>query len=85
MKAFIATCTRLIDSKRHRGAELAKLHHTRATVHFFYTYDYDSAVADYDAAIRLNATDKSSIKGRADSYLHKGTSKNSRGSQMPRN
>src|SRR5882757_11243247 len=51
--AQAAACTALIDSKRFSKQNLAILHSNRGIAHGK-AGDYDQAIADFDAALRIN-------------------------------
>jgi hypothetical protein len=52
----IAACTALIDSGKLEQGDLAIAHYDRANGHFI-RKDWSRAIADYDAAIRLDPAD----------------------------
>ncbi|MCC7485970.1 MAG: tetratricopeptide repeat protein [Burkholderiales bacterium] len=60
----IQYCTRAIESKQYSGAELARLHFSRG-VDWMGKGERDRAIADYDAAVRLDP-------GYADAYYNRG-------------
>lgn len=67
----IQHCTRAIDSKRYAGGELARLRHNRG-VEYLAKGQLDQAIADLDAAIRLDAN-------FGDAYYHRGNAWSARG------
>ena len=67
----IAACTRAIASGRYAGHDLAKLHYDRA-VEYANKGDYDRAIADFSAAIRLDPKYDPAFNNRGAAYLAKG-------------
>jgi tetratricopeptide (TPR) repeat protein len=59
----LAACDRAIASGRYSGIELAKLHTNRG-VERKRKGDLDGAIADYDAAIKLNPNDLFAFNNR---------------------
>jgi lipoprotein NlpI len=69
----IQHCTRAIESGRLSGETLAQMHYSRA-IEWAAKNDYDRAIADYDAAIRLNPRYADAYFNRANSWGLKGDS-----------
>src|SRR6516162_2559739 len=67
----MAACTRAIASGRYAGHDLARLHYDRA-VEYANKRNYDRAIADFSAAIRLNPTDPDYHNNRGSSWQLKG-------------
>ena len=67
----IAACTRAIATGRYAGHDLAKLHYDRA-VEYANKGDYDRAIADFSAAIRLDPKYDPAFNNRGAAYLAKG-------------
>ena len=67
----IAACTRAIASGRYAGHDLAKLHYDRA-VEYANKGDYDRAIDDFSAAIRLDPKYDPAFNNRGAAYLAKG-------------
>src|SRR6476661_7848701 len=65
--AQAAACTALIDSKRFTKQNLAILHSNRGIAHGK-AGDYDRAIADFDAALRVNPN-------HMRAYLNRGNAK----------
>jgi tetratricopeptide (TPR) repeat protein len=66
-EAAIAACTRAIQSGRFSGAELASIYDNRA-IELRQQGDFDSAVADYTAAIHIDAELTGAYTGRGLAY-----------------
>jgi len=62
-EAAIAACTKAIQSGRFSGAELAGIYDNRAIEHR-QQGDFDRAIADYTAAIRIDAEHAGAYAGR---------------------
>jgi tetratricopeptide (TPR) repeat protein len=67
----LAACDRAIASGEHTGLDLAKLHTSRG-VERRRAKDIDGAIADYDAAIKINASDQFACNNRANLWRDKG-------------
>jgi tetratricopeptide (TPR) repeat protein len=67
----LAACDRAIGSGRFSGLELAKLYTSRG-VERRRAKDIDGAIADYDAAIKINARDQFAFNNRANLWRDKG-------------
>ena len=67
----IAACDRAIASGQFTGIELAKLHTSRG-VERKQAGDLDGAIADYDAAIKLNPKDFFAFNNRGNTWRDKG-------------
>lgn len=67
----IEVCTRAIKSGRFSGEALAKLHLIRGA-EWAAMGDYDRAIADYDAVIRLNPRSAVAFFNRGAAWAHKG-------------
>src|SRR5690242_20527428 len=63
----IAACTRAIQSGRFSGAELASIYDNRA-IELRQQGDFDRAIADYSAAIRIDAELTGAYTGRGLAY-----------------
>src|SRR3954451_9480841 len=71
--AQAAACTALIDSKRFTKQNLAILHSNRGIAHGK-AGDYDSAIADFDAALRINPAHVRAYLNRGYANFAKGDS-----------
>jgi tetratricopeptide (TPR) repeat protein len=69
--AALAACDRAIASGQLSGTELAGLHTSRG-VERRRAGDLDGAIADYDVAITLNATNQFAFNNRANLWRDKG-------------
>jgi len=67
----IQYCTRAIESGRFAGADLARLHYGRG-VEWAAKADFDRAIADYDAAIRLSPDFADAYYNRGNAWANKG-------------
>ncbi len=67
----IQHCTRAIESGRHAGEDLAKLHYNRA-IEWAAKGDYDRAIADYDASLRLVPRNVDALYNRGNAWGNKG-------------
>jgi len=67
----IKHCTRAIDSGKLTPAERAQAHQSRG-VEFAGRNDYDRAIADYDAALRINPKLAEALHNRGIAWAHKG-------------
>jgi tetratricopeptide (TPR) repeat protein len=67
----VAACDRAIKSGQFTGIELAKLHTSRG-VERKRAGDIDGAIADYDAAIKLNPKDFFAFNNRGNTWRDKG-------------
>jgi lipoprotein NlpI len=67
----IQQCTRAIESGRYSGEILAKLHHSRGT-EWAAKGVHDRAIADYDAALRLNPRYGDAFHSRGNAWSSKG-------------
>jgi tetratricopeptide (TPR) repeat protein len=67
----LAACDRAIASGRFDGLELARLHTSRG-VERRRAKDIDGAIADYDAAIKINPKDQFAFNNRANLQRDKG-------------
>jgi len=67
----LAACDRAIASGSFEGLELARLHTSRG-VERRGAKDIDGAIADYDAAIKINPTDQFAFNNRANLWRDKG-------------
>jgi tetratricopeptide (TPR) repeat protein len=67
----LAACDRAIASGGFTGPELARLHTSRG-VERRRAKDIDGAIADYDAAIKINAKDQFAFNNRANLWRDKG-------------
>jgi tetratricopeptide (TPR) repeat protein len=65
--AAIAACTQAIQSGRFSGAELASIYDNRA-IELRQQGDFDRAIADYTAAIRIDAELTGAYTGRGLAY-----------------
>src|SRR5262249_3172607 len=68
----IAACTRLIASNTLRGGDLAQVYVSRGVTLIRFKSDWDRAIADYDAAVRLDPTNATAHAGHAGAYILKG-------------
>ena len=66
-EAAIAACTHAISSGRFSGEELATIYGNRA-IERRQRGDYDGAIADYSAALRINAELSGAYTGRGLAY-----------------
>ncbi len=66
-EAAIAACTRAIQSGRFSGAELASIYDNRA-IELRQQGDFDRAIADYTAAIHIDAELSGAYTGRGLAY-----------------
>src|SRR5262249_28559705 len=66
-EAAIEACTRAIQSGRFSGAELASIYDNRA-IELRQQGDFDRAIADYTAAIRIDAELTGAYTGRGLAY-----------------
>jgi tetratricopeptide (TPR) repeat protein len=62
-----AACTRLIESKKYRRADLARIYTARGLVRDM-NGDHDGAIADYNEAIRLNPKHAPAVAARGMAY-----------------
>ncbi len=69
----IQHCTRAIESGRHAGESLAKLHYNRG-IKWAAKGDSDRAIADYDATIRLSPRFSDAYYNRGSAWGNKGDS-----------
>ena len=69
-EAAIPFCTRAIESGRVKGRDLAGVYLNRG-LRFDYKGDPDRAIADYDAAIRIEPKNAFAYFNRGAVYLHK--------------
>lgn len=67
----IQHCTRAIESGKLSGDALAQLHYSRA-IEWTAKHDHDRAIADYDAAIRINPKYTDALYNRANAWGEKG-------------
>jgi lipoprotein NlpI len=67
----IQHCTRAIESGKLSGDTLAKMHYSRA-IEWTAKNDHDRAIADYDAAIRINPGYTDALYNRANAWGLKG-------------
>lgn len=67
----IQHCTRAIESKRHTGEDLAKLYYNRG-IEWAAKGDYDRAIADYDATLRLTPRNADALFNRGNALGNKG-------------
>src|SRR5215471_2900922 len=67
-----AACSRLIASSTLRGGDLAQVHVSRGVTLIRFKADWDRAIADYDAALRLDPANVTAYAGRAGAYILKG-------------
>jgi lipoprotein NlpI len=67
----IKHCTAAIESGRLSGDTLAQLHYSRA-IEWSAKNDHDRAIADYDAAIRINPTYSDALFNRGNAWAEKG-------------
>lgn len=67
----IQHCTRAIESGRYSGENLFKLHYNRG-IEWAAKGDHDRAIADYDAAIRLNPRNSDAYYNRGTAWGNKG-------------
>ena len=67
----IQHCTRAIESGRYSGEVLAKLHHSRG-IEWAAKGIHDRAIADYDAALRLNPRYSDAFHNRGNAWSSKG-------------
>ena len=67
----LAACDRAIASGGFDGLDLARLHTSRG-VERRRAKDIDGAIADYDAAIKINAKDQFAFNNRANLWRDKG-------------
>jgi lipoprotein NlpI len=67
----IRHCTRAIESRRHTGEDLAKLYYNRA-IEWSAKGDYDRAIADYDASLRLAPRNVDALFNRGNAWSNKG-------------
>lgn len=67
----IQYCTRAIESGRIAGADLARLHFSRG-VEWVAKNDFDRAIADYDATIRLAPNFADAFYNRGNAWANKG-------------
>jgi lipoprotein NlpI len=67
----IQHCTRAIESGRHTGDELAKLHYNRG-IEWAAKGDYDRAIADYDVSLRLVPRNADALYNRGNAWSNKG-------------
>jgi tetratricopeptide (TPR) repeat protein len=65
--AAIAACTRAIKSGRFSGSDLASIHENRA-IELRQQGDFDRAIADYTAAIHIDAELPGAYAGRGLAY-----------------
>ena len=66
-EAAIAACTRAIQSGRFSGSELASIHENRA-IELRQQGEFDRAIADYTAAIHIDAGLPGAYAGRGLAY-----------------
>ena len=76
-EAAIAACTKAIQSGRFSGAELAGIYDNRAIEHR-QQGDFDRAIADYSAAIRIDAELTGAYTGRGLAYEGKAEAEKAR-------
>jgi lipoprotein NlpI len=67
----ILHCTRAIESKRYSGEDLHRLHLGRGA-EWSAKGEHDRAIADYDAAIRLNPKSADAFHNRGSAWANKG-------------
>jgi tetratricopeptide (TPR) repeat protein len=67
----ISYCTRAIDSGRYAGEDLYRLHLNRG-VEWAAKGDHNRAIADYDAALRLNPKSADAHHNRGSAWANKG-------------
>lgn len=67
----IKLCTSAIESGRHSGDALARLHNSRGN-EWAAKGNYDRAIADFDAALRLNPRYGEALRNRGDAWGDKG-------------
>jgi lipoprotein NlpI len=67
----ILHCTRAIDSGKHSGDALHRLHLARGA-EWSAKGEHDRAIADYDAAIRLNPKSADAFHNRGSAWANKG-------------
>ena len=67
----IQHCTRAIESGKFSGELLARLHFNRA-IEWSAKGEFDRAIADYDAAIKLSPQSADSYFNRGNAWAHKG-------------
>ena len=68
----LVACTRLISSKKLRGADLVNAYTWRGITHVRFKGEWDKAIADFSEAIRLDPKNTTAYAGRAASHLRKG-------------
>jgi tetratricopeptide (TPR) repeat protein len=76
-EAAIEACTRAIQSGRFSGAELASIYDNRA-IELRQQGDFDRAIADYTAAIRIDAELTGAYTGRGLAYEGKAEAEKAR-------
>jgi tetratricopeptide (TPR) repeat protein len=69
--AAVAACTRLLSTGKLQGAELANVRHFRG-FHYLGLRQYDPAIADFDAVIKLRPNYALAFSNRSLSYQGKG-------------
>jgi tetratricopeptide (TPR) repeat protein len=67
----IAACSRLIDTGKFFGSNLAAIYYNRGVTWYDMT-EYDRAIEDYDQAIRLNPSFMQAVFNRGNAYDAKG-------------
>lgn len=67
----IQHCTRAIESGKFSGDPLAQLHYSRA-IEWSAKNDHDRAIADYDAALRINPRYSDALFNRGNAWADKG-------------
>jgi tetratricopeptide (TPR) repeat protein len=75
--AAIAACTQAIQSGRFSGAELASIYDNRA-IELRQQGEFDRAIADYSAAIRIDAELTGAYTGRGLAYEGKADAENAK-------
>ena len=75
--AAIAACTQAIQSGRFSGAELASIYDNRA-IELRQQGEFDRAIADYTAAIRIDAELTGAYAGRGLAYEGKADAENAK-------
>src|SRR5262245_8980281 len=69
---LIAACTRLIDSKKLRGGELANVYVLRGSGYARFKRDFDRAIADYTEALKLDPKNARGYGFRGGVHVRKG-------------